>query len=156
MRWHRVAGLRYAHIAKGGLNKKGNLMKRFAVVAIAVFALSVARAALGRATLAGRWTTTITGAKQLRGALNGEWIIKFGAGTYQTFENGHRLTHGTNTIKGNVITFNTAPGPYACPTQGKYRFALKGKTLTFKRIHDSTSGFCLARVIILKHRFTKI
>ncbi len=55
-----------------------------------------------------------------------------------------------------MITFNDAPGPYDCPTNGKYKFMLKGKTLRFKRIHDSTSGICIARVIFLKHKFTKI
>jgi hypothetical protein len=130
-------------------------MKRFAVTAVLVSALGVVPGAWGKGALSGSWTTTITGAKQLHGALNGTWVITFGRGAYRTFENGHPRTHGKNTINGHVITFSTAPGPYACPTKGTYRFRLTGKALTFKRIHDSTSGFCLAREIILKHKFTR-
>jgi hypothetical protein len=131
-------------------------MKRFAVVVVLSIALGVVPDALARPALSGRWATTIAGTKQFRGALNGHWVIKFSRGTYKTFENGRPITHGTNTIKGHVITFKTSPGPYACPTKGTYRFALKGSTLRFKRIHDSTSGFCRAREILLKHEFTKI
>ena len=89
------------------------------------------------------------------GALNGTWTINLRPGAYRVSQNGRAVVHGKDTITGNVITLKDAPGPNACPTQGKYRFSLHGKTLTFKRISDSTSGNCIGRVSVLKHKFTK-
>jgi hypothetical protein len=82
-------------------------------------------------------------------------VVKFTPGAYHASDNGHPIVHGKDTIAGNVITFKDAPGPNACPTTGKYKFTLKGKTLTFKRIHDSTSSSCIARATVLKHKLTK-
>jgi hypothetical protein len=130
-------------------------MKRFALAAGAALALGMAPAAVATGTLSGKWRTTISGTKQLGGALNGTWVIRFAAGTFQTFDNGRPVTRGMNAFKGNVITFIDSPGPYECATKGEYKFTLKGKRLRFKRVHDSQSGICIARVIILSHAFTK-
>jgi hypothetical protein len=131
-------------------------VRRFAIAFGVVVALGIVPVALAASSLSGKWTTTITGSTQFGGALNGKWVIKFTPGAYHVSDNGHAIVHGKNTITGNVITFKDATGPNACPTKGKYKFTLRGKTLTFKRIHDSTSGNCIGRAIVLKHKFTKV
>ncbi len=130
-------------------------MKRFAAAIAAVVILGMAPAALAGGTLSGKYKTTITGSKVLGGALNGTWVIRFTPGAYHVTDNGKAIVHGKDTITGKVITLKDAPGPNACPTKGTYRFTLKGKTLTFKRIHDSTSSSCIGRGLVLKHTFTK-
>jgi hypothetical protein len=131
-------------------------MRRFAVALAAVVVLGLVPAALAAGTLSGKYKTTIKGSTLYGGALNGTWVIKFTKGAYHVTDNGHAVVHGTDTIKGNVITLKDAPGPSACPTKGKYKFTLKGKKLTFKRIHDSTSNNCIGRRVVLKHTFTKV
>ncbi len=130
-------------------------MRRFAIALAAVVALGIVPVALAASSLSGKWTTTITGTTQFGGALNGTWVIKFTPGAYHVSDNGHPVVHGTDTVAGNVITFKDAPGANACPTTGKYKFTLNGKTLTFKRIHDSTSANCIGRGTVLKHKLTK-
>ena len=130
-------------------------MKRSAVALAAVIALGRASAALAASSLSGKYQTKVTGNHLFGGALNGTWTIKFAPGAYHVSENGRAVVHGKDTITGNVITLKDVPGPASCPTKGKYRFSLHGKPLTFKRISDSTSGNCLGRVIVLKHRCTK-
>ena len=130
-------------------------MRRIAIVLGAVVALGIVPVALAASSLSGKWTTTITGTTEFGGAPNGKWVIKFTPGAYHVSDNGHPVVHGKDTIAGNVITFKDAPGPGACPTKGKYKFSLKSGTLTFKRIHDSTSSNCIGRASVLKHKFTK-
>ena len=112
-------------------------------------------AALAAGSLSGKWTTTISGSTQFGGALNGNWVIKFSHGAYHVSQNGKPIVHGKDKIAGNVITLKDAPGPGACPTKGKYRFTTAGKTLTFKRVHDSTTH-CIGRGVVLSHTFTKM
>ncbi len=130
-------------------------MKRSVVAIAAVIVLALAPAALAGSSLSGRYKTKITGSKTFGGALNGTWVIKFTPGAFHVSQNGKAIDRGTDSIKANVITLKDAPGPGACPTKGKYRFSLHGTTLTFKRISDSTSGNCIGRVLVLKHKFTK-
>ncbi|MBV9192834.1 MAG: hypothetical protein JO168_01735 [Solirubrobacterales bacterium] len=130
-------------------------MRRFAIVFAAVVALGIAPVALAAGSLSGRWTTTIKGSKLFGGALNGKWVINFTPGAYHVTNNGRAIVHGKSAIAGNVITLKDASGSNACSTKGTYRFALRGTTLTFKRIHDSRSSNCIGRVLVLAHKFTK-
>ena len=131
-------------------------MRRFAIALGVVAALAIVPVVLAASSLSGKWTTTITGTTQFGGALNGKWVVKFTPGAYHVSDNGRAIVHGKDTIAGNVITLKDAPGSNACPVTGKYKFTLKGKTLTFKRIHDSTSSSCIGRATVLKHKFTKL
>ena len=132
-------------------------MKRVVLILTAIVAMGAVPAALAAGSLSGKWTTTISGSTQFGGALNGKWVIKFGHGVYHVSQNGKAVVHGRDKIVGNVITLKDAPGPSACPTAGKYRFRIAGKTLTFKRVHDSTTGNCIGRVVVLSsHTFTKM
>jgi hypothetical protein len=130
-------------------------MRRFAIALGVVVALAIVPVALGASSLSGKWTTTISGTTQFGGMLNGKWVVKFTPGAYHVSDNGQAIVHGKDTIVGNVITFKDASGSNSCPTTGKYKFTLKGQTLTFKRIHDSTSSACIGRTTVLQHKFTK-
>lgn len=131
-------------------------MKRVVLILTAIVALGAVPAALAAGSLSGKWTTTISGNTQFGGALNGKWVIKYSHGAYHVSQNGKPIVHGKEKIAGDVITLKDAPGPSACPTKGKYRFTIAGNTLTFKRVHDSTTGNCIGRVVVLSHTFTKM
>ncbi len=131
-------------------------MKRLAIAVAAVAVLALAPAAVASGSLSGKYKTVIKGSNQLGGGLNGTWVITFTKGQYHVSDNGMAVIHGKDVIKGNVISFRDAKGSNACPTVGKYRFKLKGKKLTFKRISDSTSSNCLGRGLVLARTFTKV
>jgi hypothetical protein len=133
-------------------------MKRLVVALMAVAVLGLASTALAGGPLSGKYQTVIKGSTLFHGFLNGKWVIRFKSSndTYHVTKNGTAVTHGKNTFKGNVITFKDAPGPNACTTKGKYTYKLQGKTLTFKKISDSSSSNCIGREQVLKHTLTKV
>jgi hypothetical protein len=131
-------------------------MKRVVLILTAAFAMGAVPAALAAGSLSGKWTTTISGNPQFGDAPQGRWVVTFGRGAYHVTQNGKPIFHGRDTIAGNVITFKDAPGPNACPTQGKYRFTIKGRFLILRRVHDSMTPSCIGRVIVLSSVFTKI
>jgi hypothetical protein len=131
-------------------------MKRLAVAFATVVVLVVAPTALAVGSLSGSYKTVIKGSTQFGGQINGTWAIKFTKGQYHVTQDGIAVVHGKDTIKGNVISLRDAKGPNACPAVGKYRFSVKGKKLTFKRLSDSKSPSCLGRGFVLAHTFTKV
>jgi hypothetical protein len=131
-------------------------MKRLAVVLAALCVFALAGAALASGTLSGKYKTTISSTTPPTDSFNGTWAINFKQGTYHETFDGKAAVHGKYTIKKHVIALTDAPGPDACPTKGKYKFTLKGKTLKFTRIHDSTSGNCLARTVVFSQTFEKV
>ena len=124
-------------------------VKRLAPALAAMIVLGAATTALAAGTLSGKYTTTIKGDSALGGELNGIWAIHFTKGAYHVFDDGHPLTHGKDTIKGNTITFRDTGGMGACPTVGKYKFKLTGNKLRFTVISDSSS--CAGRKGVLTH-----
>ena len=124
-------------------------LKRLAAAIAAMIMLGAATTALAAGGLSGKYKTTIKGDSALGGALNGTWVIHFTPGAYHVSENGHPITHGKNTIKGNTITFHDTGGTGTCPGTGKYKFKLTGNKLRFTVISDPAS--CAGRKRVLTH-----
>jgi heat shock protein HslJ len=131
-------------------------VKRLIVAVLAVLSLALAGTALASGTPSGKYRTVIKNTTILGGQLNGTWVINFTKGHYRVTQNGVLAMRGTDTIKGNVITFKETRTASSCNTAGKYRYTLSGNTLTFKRVSDSTSLRCRGRVNLLKRKFTKV
>ena len=125
-------------------------LRRLALTLVALAVLSVASTALAAGTLTGKYKTTIKHDSALGGALNGTWVLRLTKGGYHVFQNGHAITHGTDTIKGHTITFRDTGGPGACPGTGKYKFNLTGNKLKFTLISDPKTA-CAGRKGVLTH-----
>jgi hypothetical protein len=64
------------------------------------------------------------------------------------------LVTGYGVISGNTMTFKKEVGPAACTGSqavGRYIWSLTGKSLTFRRVHDT----CLGRRTVLAGRLTR-
>jgi hypothetical protein len=123
-------------------------MRRLALVASAIALLALPSVALAGASLPGKYTTKLTAPKQFKGT----WAMTVKNGlTYTIALNGKVVVKGRYASIGRQITFSNETGPAACPTPGTYLWKRSGKTLTFKRIDDSS---CAGRSLVLGHPFT--
>src|ERR1700730_10574399 len=113
-------------------------MKRIAAAAVLAVALVWCTTALAVAALSGTYSASI-GRAPLGGALNGTWSLTFSGSKYTITFNNALAVHGTLTQKGNKLTFADKGGKYACSGQGVYGYTLIGRTLTFKRVSDSSA-----------------
>jgi hypothetical protein len=134
-------------------------MKRIALGVGLLVALGATTTALGAGRTAkwkirGNYETKVH-STELNGALNGTWVLKFTPGHYLVIWDGRPEDQGVYSIKGHVVTVHDTGGPAKCSGRGKYRFKLKGKTLTFKKISDPSSS-CVGREDVLKSKFTRI
>ncbi len=141
-------------------------MKRYAVAAVVVAALAFGCVALAAATLSGTYKTKVH-TSALGGALNGTWTIKFSGsipgsnlGLYTVTDNGAKVLHGRDTIKGTKISFQDTGGKDAClgtGTTGTYKFKLKGNKLKFTKISETKKSCGQGRAIVLTSgTFTKV
>ena len=130
-------------------------MKRITIAVALVGALALSAVAIANtATLSGTYKTTITGtgANTLNGGLDGAWKLSFKNGKYKAVVNGSTKASGKFTVSGSTVSLG--PGGAGCTTTGKYKFKLKGKTLTFTKISDGAG--CIGREGVLAHKFTKV
>jgi hypothetical protein len=141
-------------------------MKRFALAVSVLGALGLCSVALATSTLSGTYKTKVH-SSALGGALKGTWTIKFSglvAGStralYAVTDNGVKVTHGINTIKGNKISFKDTGGKDSClgaGTTGHYKFKLKGNKLKFTKISETKKGCGQGRLLVLTSgTFTKV
>jgi hypothetical protein len=141
-------------------------MKRFALAVSVLGALGLCSVAFATSTLSGTYKTKIH-TSALGGAVNGTWTIKFSGmspgssqGLYTVTDNGHKITHGRDTIKGNKISFKDTGGKDSClgaGTTGHYKFKLKGNKLKFTKISETKKGCGQGRLIVLTSgTFTKV
>jgi hypothetical protein len=133
-------------------------MKTTLVALVAGATLIGSAAAASSRSIAGIYTTTVKG--KTPAALNGDWAIQIkSTGDYliakRVGSSGSVLVSGHGKIAGSRITFRKETGPAACKGSqaiGRYRWSLKGKTLTFRRLADR----CAGRRTILAGTFTKV
>ncbi len=128
-------------------------MKRIAAFLAVLVALAATSVALASPTLSGTFKTTIKHDSALGGALNGTWKLTLKDGHYKAALNGTSQATGKYRISGSKIFFG--PDHSGCSATGKYKFKLKGKTLTFKKLSDG-GGACAGREGVLSHKFKKV
>jgi hypothetical protein len=141
-------------------------MKRFALAVSVLDALGLCSVALATSTLSGTYKTKVH-SSALGGVLKGTWTIKFSGmapgsnqGVYTVTENGTKVLHGRDTIKGTKISFKDTGGKDSClgaGTTGHYKFKLKGHKLKFTKISEAKKGCGQGRLIVLTSgTFTKV
>ena len=130
-------------------------MRRLVSAVAVVALLGLASVALAAGGPSGKYRAKINGFAEGI-SIKGTWVISISKGTYRVTDNGHAVTHGKYTIKGNKITLKDAKGPNACPVKGVYKFRLSGKKLRFTEVFDSLSPACAGRVGVLSHTFTRV
>jgi hypothetical protein len=125
-------------------------MKHLALAASVIAALALSSVALAGDTLAGKYTTTIKGPSQFKGT----WVLNLAkGGTYTVADNGRLLIRGKYSATRSKITFGHETGNGACAKSGTYAWKKTGKTLRFRRVHDSP--LCSGRSGVLAHTFTQ-
>jgi hypothetical protein len=131
-------------------------MKRLTIVAALLAALVLAATALAATKIAGTYQTKITGtgANTLHGALDGTWTVSLKSGKYAAKLNGNAVVNGKYTVKKSTISLTDTGGSGKCKGTGKFKFTLKHKTLTLKKISDTKA--CADRDMVLAHPFKKI
>jgi len=131
-------------------------MKRLAIVAALLATLVLAAAALAATKITGTYQTKITGkgANTLGGALDGTWTVTLKSGKYTAKLNGKAVVNGNYTIKKSTISLTDTGGSGKCTGTGKFKFTLKNKVLTLKKISDAKA--CSPRDMVLAHKFNKI
>jgi hypothetical protein len=132
---------------------------RQALVVPAVLVALLAAASAGGAVLKlpGTYITKISGKQPTM--LNGEWAISIEKNGDYVILKRISKTQGKVEARGkallnpeHVVTFTKEKGPLACKVTGKYRWARKGKQLTFERLHDA----CQGRPVVLGGTFKRV
>jgi hypothetical protein len=127
-------------------------MKRIVGAATVVAALVLCAAAMAASLANGSYTGTV-GSSPLGGQLKGTWVLTFKSPSYTVAFNGTTVIKGTYTQGGGKITFTDKSGKLACPGKGVYSYKVNGRTVTFKKISDSSK--CAGRSGVLATSFTK-
>src|SRR6266508_5815557 len=137
-------------VPRSGVLVAAAQMKQLAIAASVVAALALSSVALAGGTLAGKYQTTIKSPAQLKGT----WALNLTkGGTYTIVDNGQLLVRGKYSTTGSKITFGHETGSGACAKSGTYTWSKTGKTLKFRRVHDSP--LCSGRSAVLAHTFTQ-
>lgn len=113
-------------------------------------ALAITSVALAAGGLHGKYTTTVSSPAQLKG----KWAITFAkGGNYTVAVNGDAVARGRYTSTASTVTLDREQGS-PCTGVGTYAWKKSGKFLTFTKKRESAS--CLARALVLSHRFTQV
>ena len=122
-------------------------MKRLTIILSVLAVFAIVPAALAAGGPIGKWKTTFSGKKVLRGEIDGAWTVDFTSTTYTVTWKGKTVLHGVYTATGSDMSLTDKSGEVKCPGTGKYSFTVKGQKLTVKKIKDSAA--CAGRIAVL-------
>jgi hypothetical protein len=127
-------------------------MRRVACVVGLFGVLAICAVAAAASLPNGTYTGTV-GGSALGGKVKGTWTLAFASPNYTIGYNGSTVVKGSFSQSGGKVTFSDKSGKLACPGKGVYSYKVSGRTLTFKKVSDSSK--CAGRIAVLAVPFTK-